>query len=203
MALTLHTDSSTLTRSDLPQRYRDAIDRARRLQTGRKPLDPDIGEIIDLGEGVGFLPDGADRVVGMFATIASLLAIGFGLAFAGIALDGEQSRPWMAYAAPALLAVGIYLFWTGRRHAAQARAEPRLSGAFLSEEGMVYVSPQPLGCRTFPIGQIRRFQFQHIPDSPGRLYVHYVDHHDQDHRELLCGSDLHDQLNEWLAEQAE
>jgi hypothetical protein len=190
--------TNRVARAMLEARYQRVIDQARAAQRGGTAWsDLDGVRALPL-DGALFLPDDEEqRNEGSGRLIGGLIAA-FGTLFVLITLDGSQAEPWMRYAGPGLVAVGAYLWWVNREKPGAAQSAPKLTGAYLFDDGLLHVSTA--GCRTFPRAHLRGFESRRHGDDgvDKRTYARLADGGEA----YVCayfGGAYARELNRWLA----
>lgn len=196
----LHTDPLTLPKSSLASRFSRAIDQAVAAQAsagGAGWESRPHHRVLALDDGTLFIPDMEDAKAGSLGMIFGGLALVFGLAFAGIFIDGKQAEVWMPWAAAPLIALGGYVIAKGRQRNRAARALPRVTGGYLLSDALLHVGE--LGCRVFPAANVRGFvRRSRSGSSSWKLFVRYVDEAGREQEADLFYPDASATLDQWL-----
>ena len=214
MSARLQVDPFELPQVKLDRRFLDAIQKAERAQRQMGKASgapsPDSGKAaqgwkhtgtevpyLELSGGAVFLPDGQDKKSGVSGMIFGALAIAVGLWLGVASQKPKGTDTLLAAAAAALLCGGVLWAIKGIRLQRAAKELPRRTGSYLFDDALVQV--MQWGCRTFPKGQVVRFEYVPQGHRPPHLLIHYEMDSGQPAQEvLLYRRDASALLSEWL-----
>lgn len=203
MSFTLQTDVLKLRRPELDPRFTRAIEQVQKMQQPPAPVlawhTRQVHSTLTLDDGTVFVPDGEDASEGSSGKFVGGMTMFFGLALAGIVLDGEQDEAWMLYVAPILIAVGAWLFRDGTRKAEAVRLQPCTTGLYLFSDVLLYVTL--MGCKLYPRANVHSFEFRENNETQShtRTILRYLDDDGALQETRLISRDVSPHLTRWMA----
>lgn len=197
---TLQPDHGALARTDLPPSLTAGIEAARTVQRESPAWEERDGHrALRLPDDVTFLPDESEALTGGFSYVLGIVLCVLGIGFSYTGYTDRKAEAWMIYVGPLLLAFGAYLFWAGRKKNRAASDRPRLFGAYLVGNVLLYHADT--GCRIFPARSILGFEWASLgSDNASRLYVEFVNAQGRHDRRQLSWRNMKSSLDAWLHE---